>query len=79
MYHSEIRTTEKLLEPYRTPVHTYNLRISDVQFKIPQIRTTSYMNSFFPSTVKQWLDLLDHIRNASSISTFKSLLTSYFL
>lgn len=68
----------ELLEPYRPPVHTYNLRTSYAQFKIPQIRTTSYMDSFFPSTVKQWLDLPDHIRNASSISTFKSILTSYF-
>lgn len=36
------------------------------------------MDSFFPSTVKQWLELPDHIRNASSISSFKSLLNSYF-
>lgn len=36
------------------------------------------MDSFFPSTVKQWLELPDHIRNVSSISSFKSLLNSYF-
>lgn len=40
------------------------------------------MDSFLPSTVKQWLNLPDHInRNASrhsSLSSFKSLLNSYF-
>lgn len=34
----------ELLEPYRPPVHTYNIRTSDAQFKIPQVRTTSYMD-----------------------------------
>lgn len=63
----------KLLESYRPPVHTYNPRTSAVQLKIPQIRTTSYMGSFPPSTVKP-----DPIRNTSSISPFKSPLNSYF-
>ena len=54
------------------------LRANDLQFKIPHIRTTSFMESFLPSTVKQWNILPEYIRNASGISSFKSLLNSYF-
>lgn len=37
------------------------------------------MDSFFPSTVKQWLDLPDHIKNASISSfTCKIPLNTYF-
>ena len=38
-----------LIEPYRQSNHSYNLRTNDLQFKIPHIRTTSYMKSFLPS------------------------------
>ena len=54
------------------------LRANDIQFKIPHIRTTSFMESFLPSTVKQWNILPEYITNASGISSFKSLLKSYF-
>lgn len=39
---------DEQLEPYRSPVHTYNLRTSDKQLKIPQriLRATSNMASF---------------------------------
>ena len=66
-----------LIEPYRQSNHSYNLRTNDLQFKIPHIRTTSYMESFLPSTVKQWNILPEYIKNASGISSFKSLLNSY--
>ena len=36
------------------------------------------MESFLPSTVKQWNILPEYIRNASGVSSFKSLLNSYF-
>ena len=36
------------------------------------------MESFLPSTVNQWDILPEYIRNASGISSFKSLLNSYF-
>ena len=67
-----------LIEPFLPSAHQYNLRTGALQFKIPNIRTTSYMESFFPSTVKQWNNLPDYIRNASSISSFKNMLKSYF-
>lgn len=35
----------ELLEPYRRPFHTYNLRSRYVQFETPQITTTAYMYS----------------------------------
>ena len=41
-----------LIEPYRQSNQSNNLRTNDLQFKIPHIRTTSYMESFLPSTVK---------------------------
>ena len=36
------------------------------------------MESFLPSTVKQCNILTEYIRNASGISSFTSLLNSYF-
>ena len=59
-------------------MHSYNLRTNDLHFKNPHIRSTSYMESFLPSTVKQCNILPEYIRIASGISSFKSLLNSYF-
>ena len=35
------------------------------------------MESFLPSTVKQWNILTEYIRNATEISSLRSLLNSY--
>ena len=67
-----------LIEPYRQSNHSYNLRTNNLQFEIPHIRTTSYMKSLLPTTIKQWNISLEYIRNAFGISSFKSLLNSYF-
>ena len=39
-------------------------------FLIPQTRTTSYMNSYFPSTIKLWNSLPYHIRSLPTLSSF---------
>ena len=40
-----------LLEPFYPRSHQYNLRNNN-KFILPQIKTTSYMESFLPSTTK---------------------------
>ena len=49
----------------------YNLR-NRLNFEIPFVRLCSYENSFFPSTLKLWNELLLNIRNSSSVSQFKA-------
>ena len=39
-------------------------------------RTDCFRYSFFPSTLKDWFNLDDNIRNSESISVFKSRLLS---
>ena len=39
-----------LLEPFNPKSHQYNLRNNN-KFSLPQIKTTSYMDSFLPSTL----------------------------
>lgn len=49
---------ENLLEPCIPPITPYPLRNHDEStYTIPQARTTSYLKSFIPSTVKLWNDL----------------------
>ena len=67
----------EFIELYRQSNQSYNLRTNDLQFKIPHVR--SYMESFLPSTVKQWNILPDYIRNVSGISLFRSLLNPFFV
>ncbi len=49
----------------------YNLRNAS---NIPLIpcRTVLYNNSFLPSTIRQWNQLPEHVRNTSSLMSFKT-------
>ena len=49
---------------------TYNLR-SGMNVTAPQVRTTSYQNSFFPQSIKDWNGLDPNLRNAVSLDAFK--------
>ena len=48
----------------------YNLR-SGMNITTPQQRTSTYQNSFFPQTIKDWNNLDILTRNATSIQSFK--------
>ena len=43
--------------------HLYNLRSSGNLFHLPLCRTTSYYNSFIPSTIKLWNELEADIKS----------------
>ena len=61
------------------PQHSYTLRNDDdFKFIPPQVKTTSYMNSFLPSTIRLWNDLPLYIRNIPSISSFKNALKKLY-
>ena len=49
----------------------YSLRNSS-HLQTIQARTSLYSNSFLPSTVCEWNNLPDEIKNAESINSFKS-------
>lgn len=55
----------------------YNLR-NNSNYVSLQRRTELYSNSFLPSSVKEWNQLDTEIRNASSLSIFKSKLKEKF-
>lgn len=48
----------------------YNLRNRN-NYEIPFTRLCSFESSFYPSTLRQWNDLEDAIRNAPTLSQFK--------
>lgn len=46
-----------MVEPCMYFQNNYNLRTSNMTYRIPILRTTSYYNSFLPSTIKAWNEL----------------------
>ena len=68
----------------KAPKHLINLIIKCNQtvrwrnshMPIFHCRTDCFRYSFFPSTLKDWFNLDDNIRNSESISVFKSRLLS---
>lgn len=55
----------------RVPQNSYPLRNQDNRtFQIPQAKTTSYMESFLPSTIRLWNELPYNIRSLSTLSSF---------
>jgi hypothetical protein len=52
---------------------TYNLR-SNMNITTPQQRTSTYQNSFFPQTIKDWNNLDRESRLLPSIESFKNFL-----
>ena len=66
-----------LLEPFYPKSHHYNLRNNN-KFILPQIKSTSYMESFLPSTTKLWNDLPDFIKISPTLSSFKKHLKEFF-
>ena len=60
------------LLPSRVDVMSnYNLRNSQ-NFEIPFARLCSFESSFFPSTLRLWNSTEESIRNAPTLSVFKS-------
>ena len=53
---------------------SYRLRNSD-DLQIPFSRTNIYENSFLPSVVRDWNQLPPHVRNTSSVASFKRLIS----
>jgi hypothetical protein len=49
---------------------TYDLR-SGMNITLPQMRTTTYQNSFYPQSIKDWNELEVGIRNCETIGSFK--------
>ena len=70
-----------LVPPYLTSVcppltrdrTSYNLR-SGMNITTPQMRTTTYQNSFFPQTIRDWNGLDGSFREVGTIDTFKDKL-----
>jgi hypothetical protein len=52
---------------------TYNLR-SNMNITTPSQRTSTYQNSFFPQTIKDWNNLDQKYRQLPSIESFKNTL-----
>ncbi|KAJ8310536.1 hypothetical protein KUTeg_012401 [Tegillarca granosa] len=69
---------QHIIHPYFPADTGYNLRHSGQFFQLPLCRTSSYFNSFLPSTIKLWNELPITIKSATSIASFKSKLKSYF-
>jgi hypothetical protein len=68
-----------LLLPCIPPQHSFTLRNDDYfKFILPQVKTTSYMNSFLPSTIRSWNDLPLYIRNIPSLSSFRNALKKLY-
>lgn len=62
-----------------TPQNNYSLRHQDdFKFVIPQIKTTAFMNSFLPSSIKLWNELPLHIRILPTESSFKTAIKNIF-
>ena len=54
------------------PNTNYNLR-HQLKFRPRKTRLTNSHNSFFPSTIRQWNNLPQNIRNSRTVTTFKAL------
>lgn len=55
------------------PHNTYNLRNNFI-YRTPVARTTSYFNSFIPSTIILWNNLPQNTKNITTVSAFKNSL-----
>ena len=68
-----------LLQQCILPDKSYPLRNQDnLTFHIPQAKTTSFMKSFLPSTIRLWNDLPFNIRNLSSLTSFKTAIKNIY-
>ncbi|MCG8096842.1 MAG: hypothetical protein JAZ17_25000 [Candidatus Thiodiazotropha endolucinida] len=64
----------ELIPPRVGDVSAYSLRNSDHYLAI-NAKTSSYANSFLPSTIRTWNALPNSTKNANSLTSFKRLLT----
>jgi hypothetical protein len=62
-----------MLESCKSSHHNYNLRTTRT-YTLLQIKTSSYMNSFVPATIKLWNSLPEDTVNSSYIRSFKNKL-----
>ncbi|MCG8033358.1 MAG: reverse transcriptase family protein, partial [Candidatus Thiodiazotropha taylori] len=62
-----------LMPPTVQETSRYNLRNSD-HFQNYRANTNLYLDSFFPSTIRAWNNLSTEIKEASSLTIFKTLL-----
>ena len=60
-----------MITPYLPFDNLYNLRNNN-DLKTPLCRTTSYQNSFLPSTIKAWNNLPFFLKQLDSVSKFKA-------
>ena len=72
MKKEELNCLVKLTPKSRQTIRTRKNHISSYN-----CRTDCFKYSFFLSTLNDWFNLDDHIRNAESISIFKSKLLSF--
>ena len=60
---------------YLTPVPmTHDTRGHNMRFMQPMTRTDSYLHSFFPSAIKIWNSLPQHVIDSKDIDEFKQRL-----
>jgi hypothetical protein len=62
------------LPPLVGTKNNYNLRYSQ-NISQPYSRTTLYQNSFFPSGIQLWNNLLPHVKQTNTFSMFRSQIT----
>lgn len=72
-------TIRDMVGPWRYFHNNYNLRTSNMAYKIPILRTTSQYNSFLPSTIKAWNELPQDTKDWSLVASFKSKLNKNLL
>lgn len=66
-----------ILDRYNQHQTEYTLRNQNLRYPVP--RTTSFKNSFFPSTIDAWNNLDDNLNNATSLYDFKKVLKQRIL
>lgn len=67
-----------MVEPCMYFQNNYNLRTSNMTYRIPILRTTSYYNSFLPSTIKAWNELPKILKIALQLPNLNQSSTKIF-
>ena len=67
-----------ILPPNVNQRQNYNLRCGNNISQIPAMKEL-YLRSYFPSTIKEWNNLPEHIREAPILSSFNRALAAHFV
>ena len=86
---SERRARSKLTTLFKARAGTIEIPLDDLtpvgrvtrhsknSLQIPQSSVDSHLHSFFPSTIRLWNNLPQHIKDCNTLESFKSKLETY--